>query len=345
VTAQADEHGADFFVPDAHGHAREVSLWYHLRGPYPDRRFQRVPGGWHLRLPRPEVDRLEYLLDVTDETSRALLLDDSNPAAVPGAFGRHSVVEFPGYSPPAWLSQPVPAGSYETVQAAGVTAQVWSPAGTVASHVCALLVAHDGPELDRFASLTQYVAAMVALGRLPPVRVALLAPVDRDAEYSASPAYARLLTGQVLPALRAAVPTRGAPVLLGVSLGALAAFHAEWSAPGSVGGLFLGSGSFFQHRLDLQESGYSRFWRIERAVAAVLDAPEPPSRPPVAMVCGAAEENLANNRAFDRCLRRLGYPVGLAEVRDGHTWVGWRDAFDPHLTTLLHTAVESDGAH
>jgi enterochelin esterase family protein len=34
-------------------------------------------------------------------------------------------------------------------------------------------------------------------------------------------------------------------------------------------------------------------------------------------------------------LRRQGYPGGLAEVPDVHTWVGWRDALDPHLTTLL----------
>jgi enterochelin esterase family protein len=345
VTARADEHGADFFVPDLDADVRDVSLWYHLRGPYPDRRFQRVEGGWHLRLPRPDVDRLEYLLDVQGHTSRSLLLDATNPAAVPGAFGPHSVVEFPGYSAPAWLTAPAPAGRYETVPVAGVSAQVWSPAGTEPSRVCPLLVAHDGPELERYASLTRYVAAMVADGRLPPVRVALLAPGDRDAEYSASPAYARLLTGQVLPALRAAVPTRGLPVLMGVSLGALAAFHAEWSAPGSVGGLFLGSGSFFQDRLDPQESGYARFWRIVAAVTTVLDAPEPPSRPPVMMVCGAAEENLANNHAFAGALRRLGYPVALAEVRDGHTWVGWRDTFDPYLTTLLHTAAGSGSEH
>jgi enterochelin esterase family protein len=102
-----------------------------------------------------------------------------------------------------------------------------------------------------------------------------------------------------------------------------------------VAGLFLASGSFFQPRLDEQESGYPAFWRVARTVAEVLDAPQPPSRPPVQLVCGSAEENLANNRSFARALRRLGYPGGLTEFRDGHTWVGWRDTLDPHLTRLL----------
>jgi enterochelin esterase family protein len=34
-------------------------------------------------------------------------------------------------------------------------------------------------------------------------------------------------------------------------------------------------------------------------------------------------------------LTRLGHRVTLVEVPDAHTFVGWRDAFDPHLTNLL----------
>jgi hypothetical protein len=35
-------------------------------------------------------------------------------------------------------------------------------------------------------------------------------------------------------------------------------------------------------------------------------------------------------------LREHGYPVTIAEVPDVHTFTAWRDAFDPHLTELLH---------
>ena len=58
---------------------------------------------------------------------------------------------------------------------------------------------------------------------------------------------------------------------------------------------------------------------------------------PTVITCGAVEENLANNREMAAALRRQGYPVDLVEVPDAHNWTGWRDALDPHLTTLLQT--------
>jgi enterochelin esterase family protein len=35
-----------------------------------------------------------------------------------------------------------------------------------------------------------------------------------------------------------------------------------------------------------------------------------------------------------------GWPAWLAEIPDAHTWTCWRDAFDPHLPTLIE-AVHS----
>ena len=52
---------------------------------------------------------------------------------------------------------------------------------------------HDGPEYDQLASITTYSAALIATGVLPPHRVALAAPVIRDAWYSGSPQYLRTI--------------------------------------------------------------------------------------------------------------------------------------------------------
>lgn len=340
---QARGDGATFHVADPDGRWSSVSLWYHLSPPYPDRTFRRDGDGWVCTLARPEVDRLEYLLELTDAAGRTWLSpDESNPVRAPGPFGDRSVVEFPGYRPPSWLSAPAEPGRWRDLllpYASGLRRplplRLWAPASLADDAPAPLLLAHDGPELDRYASLTQYSASLVLAGRLPPHRVGLLQPLDRDAWYSASPAYARSLAAAAVPALLRDVPTRGAPVLLGASLGALAAFHAEWTHPGTFAGLFLASGSFFQVRLDEHEHTFSRFWRIVSAVDQVLDAPEAPSRPPVVLVCGTAEENAANNTAFARALQRLHYPTALRPFRDGHTWVGWRDSLDPHLTALL----------
>jgi enterochelin esterase family protein len=53
------------------------------------------------------------------------------------------------------------------------------------------------------------------------------------------------------------------------------------------------------------------------------------------MTCGTVEENLRNNQTLKAALDGQGYDVRLVENRDGHNWVGWRDAFDPHLRDLL----------
>jgi enterochelin esterase family protein len=110
--------------------------------------------------------------------------------------------------------------------------------------------------------------------------------------------------------------------------------HAQRRHPARFAGLFLQSGSFFQPRHDRQESGFRRYLRIVRFTGQVLrSAGGPPV--PAALTCGSVEENLANNRDMALTLQRQGYPISFAEVPDGHNWTGWRDAFDPHLTSLL----------
>ena len=89
----------------------------------------------------------------------------------------------------------------------------------------------------------------------------------RNGRYAANPRYAETLASTCVPALRADWATEHAPVLMGQSLGALAALHAAWTRPGVFGGLFLQSGSFFTPELDPQESGYSHWDRVTGFVA------------------------------------------------------------------------------
>jgi enterochelin esterase-like enzyme len=216
---------------------------------------------------------------------------------------------------------------------ADVVVGIWSPGDAVDGEAMPLLVAHDGPELDRRAGLTRFLAAEIEAGRLPRHRIALLAPAERDQWYSASALYARTLATRVLPAIADAVAVRR-PVGAGVSLGALAMLHAQRRFPDAFAGLFLQSGSFFMPRFDAQESGFVRYPRIVRFVRATLR--EPPRRTvPVAMTVGELEENAADNRVMARALAAQGYPVALHEGRDLHNYTAWRDLWDPHLTRLL----------
>ena len=90
--------------------------------------------------------------------------------------------------------------------------------------------------MDAYGALTTYVGALIAEGRLPRLRVALVAAGPRNKRYAANPAYARALATRLVPALRDAVGRRGRPVLMGQSLGALAALHAAWTDPGASPG-------------------------------------------------------------------------------------------------------------
>ena len=350
MAAHVDESGALLTVDDPQKQWAAVSLWYHLRRPYPDRSFDYMDGQWRYWLARPPVDRLEYLIEVTGtDGSSALVLDESNPARVAGVFGDHSVLEFPGFPQPGWVADPAAAA----LEAGGtrveiglpharglrrdLPVQLWTPGGIDADAAIPLLLVHDGEEMDRLAAVTRYAAAMTRAERLPAFRVGLLAPLDRDAWYSASPAYARSLATAAVPALLDQVPTLGRPVLAGASLGGLSALHAEWAHPGTFAGLDLASGSFFGMRYDEQESGHARFFRIASAVERIVDARTRWTAAQIVLTCGRGEENWENNQVMLAALRRAGVTVSFSAFADAHTWVGWRDSLDPALTDLLAT--------
>jgi enterochelin esterase-like enzyme len=201
-----------------------------------------------------------------------------------------------------------------------------------------MLVANDGPEYDSLASLTHFSAVMIAQGRLAPHRVALLAPGERNQWYSASAAYARVLAHDVVPQLRETFGVVGAPVAMGASLGALAMLHAHIRHPKAFDGLLLQSGSFFRQRHDKYESRFPRYRRITRFVGGVLRGADDVRPIPIAITCGTAEENRANNEDLAAALIYQGYTSWISLVRDAHTWTCWRDSFHPHLPALIEAA-------
>ena len=216
---------------------------------------------------------------------------------------------------------------------ADVEVALWSPDACRDGEPLPLLVAHDGPELDRRAGLTRYLAAEVAARRLPPHRVALLKPGDRDQWYSASALYARALAARVMPAIADTVAIER-PVGMGASLGALAMLHAHRRFPDAFAGLFLQSGSFFVPRFDGHESSFVRYRRIVRFVRTTLR--ERPRRTvPVTLTCSAREENVHSNRLMASALAAQGYRARLVEGPGVHDFTAWRDMFHPHLTALL----------
>jgi enterochelin esterase family protein len=315
--------------------ATTVRVWAHLH--LGDTSMHEVDGGWEVRLADLPVDRLEYLVDVDGDRRP----DPSNPRLTSGPFGDHSWIPLPAYREPAWLdAAPCPAErellTISRTGAGRIDCEIWSPENLPPDQPAPLLISHDGPEMDAYGGLTAYAGAMITAGTLPPLRVALVGPGPRNKRYAANPAYARALTTRLMPALAEIVATRGRPVLIGQSLGAVAALHAAWTSPASFTGLFLQSGSFFTAELDPQESGFEYWREVTGFVASVHAATQAaPDAPPVTLTCGTAEENHANNLAMRDHLAAVGIETAWGEVRDGHTWTCWRDTLDPYLTDLL----------
>jgi enterochelin esterase-like enzyme len=310
-----------------------------------DRDFERDEDGWVLRAGRPPVARLEYRLALTGRDGDAEEVPDpGNPERATGGFGARSVLRFPGYAEPDWLTMPAPPGTTRAleVRARGlgepVPAILWSPEGATAEERMPLLVAHDGPSYAEESALETYAAASIAARRLPRHRVALLSAPDREEWYSASARYARALCTDVVPALRTAAAVRGPVAGMGASLGALAMLHAQSRHAGCLGALFLQSGSFFHPRHDAHESGFRRYGRIVRFVLATQRAGRAADPVPVALTCGAMEENVHGNRLMTQALAARGHPARLHEGADLHNHTAWRDALHPHLTDLLAAA-------
>jgi enterochelin esterase family protein len=327
-------------VPDSGRRLGEVMLGQEVRRPRPGPPFEWSDGAWRLTFERPELDRMEYLLGLDG----GFVADPANPLHAAGPFGLKSVIEWPEYTAPAWLETIADAGPVEEIEVrcrrlvARVRVLIYSTPEPPAADA-PLIVAHDGPEYAEYSGLTRFLDAMSWEELVPPLRAALIQPVDRDETYSASATYAGALVRELLPEIAKRAP-HGKRIGMGASLGALAMLHAHRRHPKAFDGLLLQSGSFFRQRWDKYESGFPRYRRITRFVGTVLRGVDVQRTIPIAITCGTGEENRANNQAVAAALTEQGYPAWLAELRDGHNWTCWRDAFYPHLPALIEAVTE-----
>lgn len=342
-----------FRLPDPEHRYRTVRLYQELQRPRDGLVATAADGGWTVTLPRPDrrpdgALRMEYAFVVDHvDGGQAFVTDPANPLVAEGPFGAKSVLELPGYLAPTWRDREPPdgPGTLTWVELplprfdVGLPCGLWEPAGVQPDARLPLLIVHDGPEYAELAGLCHLLAIAITDGRVTPLRAALLGPVPgrRDETYSAAARYADALALTVRPWLTRTAPQPSGvePVLMGASLGALAALHTAQRHPGRFGGLFLQSGSYFRARTDGHERGFSHFDRVACFVGEVLRGRTTTAALPVTLTCGTVEENLANNRLMAQALGAVGHDVAFVTHRDGHTYGGWRDSLDPHLIDLL----------
>jgi len=329
-----------------HGKADKVKLRHFIYGLPSTRPMKHVEGTdlWYVTEELPPGSRIEYKLELFHGNERHWVLDPLNPHTARDPFGANSVCQAAGYETPEWALEDADArpGSFESVQvptrAFGGQREVvlYLPARMRPTRQLALVIAHDGIDYLRYASLKAVLDNLVHRLEVPQLLVALTQSPDRLREYAGDKKHARFLTEDLVPWLEKRFPLQQNPsgrCLLGASFGAVASLSTAWYYPGFYGRLLLQSGSFAFTDIGESERGPA-FKPVVEFVNAFRAAPGKPVEK-IFVSCGVYESLIYENRSLVPLLQRTGMDVRFVEARDGHNWENWRDRLREGLSWLF----------
>ena len=260
-------------------------------------------------------------------------LDPWNPRTMAGGFGPNSELRTPAYVPPREVeARPgMPAGRFEerTVESRALGGArrvvVWVPPGLPESARVPALYLLDGLDYREFGNVHVVAANLLATGRIPPLLLVLVPPVDRGVEYERSEAFERFLATELVPAVEARWPARTDAAgrgVMGVSLGAFAALSATART-----GLF--------GRCGAQSTGNAVPANLDLLLADLARLPEGAARFHVDVGTFEADLHGADLLAVSRRLRPVlakRQPLEYREVPEGHSWGSWRARLAEALT-------------
>ncbi len=277
-----------------------------------------------LELEFPDGSRLDYKL-VVEGTEWTL--DPWNPRTMSGGYGPNSELRTPAYAPPKEV-EPAPEtarGAYEelTVESRSMGGPrrvvVWHHGNLPAEKepVSALYLL-DGLDYREFGKAPAVAGNLMASGKLPPLLIVLVPPVDRRTDYERDEAFERFLVTELVPAVEARWRVRKDAAgrgVMGVSLGAFAALSVTARYPGVFG------------RCGAQSTGNAVDANFEALLADLARLPAGAAR--FHLDVGTFESNLhgadlvARSRRLRAVLARR-QPVQYREVPEGHSWGSWR---------------------
>ena len=312
------------------GPADSVALRPMIAGFPGQHRFARLDGQdlWWLRLPLPDGSRLEYKLEVQLDHHADWINDPLNPLTTTNPFGTNSVCRSFGYQVPAFaqVREETPTGSFADIFIESRKLTLYRPASFDPTHTYPLLFVHDGGDYLEYGSMALVLDNLIHSGVVGPLVAAFSWPQERLHEYAANENHARFVVEEALPAILHEIPLLDRRVVMGASLGAVAALHTSWRYPGAFSGMILQSGTFAQTR------GWGSAQHLLAPIADLLHRLEPSRLPQrVFMSCGTFERMIGENRMMSHRLERAGLTVKYVESRDGHTWEAWRDRLSEAL--------------
>ncbi|MDJ0975960.1 MAG: alpha/beta hydrolase-fold protein [Planctomycetota bacterium] len=328
------------------GEADEVNVRHFIYGLGSNQAMWRVDGTdlWYRVVEIPPGSRFEYKIEVVRGANRHWIRDPHNPYIARDPFGANSVVQGAGYAIPSWIHEDPDArpGSLEEVSVPSDAMGgeqplvVYTPARMRNTLRYPVLIAFDGLDYVRYASLKIVLDNLIHRHEIPPMVVALSPSADRFGEYTANEAHARYVADELMPWLVDRYPLRRRPAdrgLMGASLGGVAALSTAWRHPGRFGRLFLQSGSFAF--TDIGES--DRGPVLQQVVPWMNAFRRDPGRPAERMFisCGMYESLIYENRSLAALLQGTENVFRYEEARDGHNWENWRDRLRAGLSWLF----------
>ena len=227
----------------------------------------------------------------------------------------------------------------------GLRTRAWLSPGATWTGICDVLFVLDAREYFEWAFLLDRIYELVTAGKMRPVRVIGIEPMQRNDDFAASAAFADMLVERVVYQAIHHAPTgkvwamadslaAAQLVLIQLRLEQRRLAQPKLNLP-VFAGLVLQSGAFFRGEQD--ESSYllgeverERLWRF---VASLAHLPDYALRCPIRMTCGVNEGNYDLNVEVRGRLLRQGrdvslytYDVPWEHERGGHCWHCWGNA-------------------
>jgi enterochelin esterase family protein len=301
---------------------------------------------WVRELTLPSDARVDYKI-VTGGNN--WVLDPANPLQMWSGFGPNSELRMPSYDyPEETIRRPgVARGSLSgnvvrSSAALGYSIQhrVYTPAGFDPQTSPGLPVVYvtDGHEYaaDHMGSLVAVLDNLIDDGSIRPTIAVFVDPRNptnlssnrRQSEYVSNRRFADYLADELVPAIDGAFATSTAAedrVILGTSLGGLAAAYVGAVEPATFGRVAIQSPAFWA-----STSIYDQYRR----------APVPGQK--ISMTAGTINDG-SGGPTMAAILQQFGYDYTYDEANEGHSWGNWRAQLPAMLRELVGPAQPLPG--
>jgi len=259
------------------------------------------------------------------------MLDPRNPDKTAGGFGFSSEMRMPKWKPSDWTipREDVPPGIVDTLQWNSTylpgerKIYIYRPHDYNPGEEYPILYTQDGLDYIRFGHILTCADNLIAAGKIHPLIMVLIDPIHRREEYGLNPDYLKMISEEILPAIRSnysVTDDRRLTGILGDSFGGLAAFYVGLERPDLFGMIAGQSGHY----------AYKENWIMEFAQRMDGDSLYRRPEQQAFLQVGTFERQMQGfdltqaSESFRDILKQKRIKVSFVEAPEDHSWAFWR---------------------